>query len=884
MADKQEKILDIKVNYSEAIKAIAEYQTKIDAAREAESKLKKQLKDGEISRQQYNEEMAASKAYIADCNDSIRIITKTMQNQIKQEKEQEGSLRSLRAQLSNLTAEYDALSEAERKGTRGEELKNYINEVTDALKGAEEETQRYYRNVGNYKEAIIDAANANIPFIQQINQMVTSLGGLKNYLAGMKTEMVAVSASTTGWIKVLKLLKVALIGTGIGALVVALGSLVAWFTKTQKGVEAANKIMAALGATINVIIDRASKLGSALVNLFTGNFKKAGEDAKAIFSGIGKEIADETKQAWELAEVLNEIDKKEVMLSMSRAANRAEIEKLKKAADDQTLSAQERIKAAEKAAEIEKKDLEIQTELAEARLANTLGYTEMNREVRKLMEQIKAGDITADEVIGKLGLSESTIEDLKTFRDQFNELQELMEDSYGRQTEQQNTLNSIRQEGADKAKEAKQKELEAVRAAEDAMLALVKDKREQARKEIELTYTRKIEDLRISLREEENLTVKARKAINEQIKSLEQQKNIELQKLSDEELQKEIDKRTKLISLQLESVKEGSEQEYQLRMQQLASQRDAELADKELTEQMKQAITAKYNKQMDDLAMQHEKDVSEKQQEAIRLRMENEIMQMQQSGASELEILQEQASQKLELLNNIQQQEGESEQEFLNRKLQAHQEYTDAKKELADKEVEIEQTKLEAIESVTGGLASAFEALGENNKAFAILSKTLALAEIAINTGKALAAGIAQSQSVPFPANIAAIATTVGTILANIATAINTVKSAKFATGGLVTGPGTGTSDSVPAQLSNGESVMTARATSMFAPILSSFNQMGGGVPINVAQSSNQSIGEDMLARAVAKGMLMAPAPQVSVEEFTSVANKVKFLESNGNL
>lgn len=884
MADKQEKILDIKVNYSEAIKAIAEYQTKIDAAREAESKLKKQLKDGEISRQQYNEEMAASKAYIADCNDSIRIITKTMQNQIKQEKEQEGSLRSLRAQLSNLTAEYDALSEAERKGTRGEELKNYINEVTDALKGAEEETQRYYRNVGNYKEAIIDAANANIPFIQQINQMVTSLGGLKNYLAGMKTEMVAVSASTTGWIKVLKLLKVALIGTGIGALVVALGSLVAWFTKTQKGVEAANKIMAALGATINVIIDRASKLGSTLVNLFTGNFKKAGEDVKAIFSGIGKEIADETKQAWELAEVLNEIDKKEVMLSMSRAANRAEIEKLKKAADDQTLSTQERIKAAEKAAEIEKKDLEIQTELAEARLANTLGYTEMNREVRKLMEQIKAGDITADEVIGKLGLSESTIEDLKTFRDQFNELQELMEDSYGRQTEQQNTLNSIRQEGADKAKEAKQTELEAVRAAEDAMLALVKDKREQARKEIELNYSRQIEDLQIQLRQEENLTVKAREAINSQIVSLEQQKNVELQKLSDEELQKEIDNRTKLISLQLEAVKEGTEQEYQLKLQQLAAQRDAELADKELTEQMKLAIANKYDKLMDDLILQREQEISEKQQEAVRLRMENEIMQMQQSGASELEILQEQASQKLELLNSIQQQEGESEQEFLNRKLQANQEYIDAKKAIADKEVEIEQVKYEAIESIISGLSSAFETLGESNKAFAVLSKTLALGEIAINTGKALAAGIAQAQSVPFLANLAAIATTVATILSNIATATKKVKSAKFAKGGLVTGPGTETSDSIPARLSNGESVITARATEMFAPILSSFNMMGGGVPINVVQSSNQSIGEDMLARAVAKGMMMAPAPQVSVEEFTSVANKVKFLENNGNL
>lgn len=883
MADKVEKVLDIKVNYNEAIKAISEYQTKIDAARDAENSLKKQLKDGEISRQQYNEEMAASKAYIADCNDSIRIITKTMQNQIKQEKEQEGSLRSLRAELSNLTSEYDAMSEAERKGAKGEELKNKINEVTDALKGAEEETQRYYRNVGNYKEAIIEAANANIPFVEQINRMVTSLGGLKDYFSGVKGEMVAVSAGTSGLTKVLKLLKVALVSTGIGALVVALGSLVAWFTKTQKGVETANKIMGALGATIDVIIDRASKLGSALVNLFTGNFKQAGEDAKAVFSGIGKEIADETKQAWKLAEVLNEIDKKEVMLSMSRAANRAEIEKLKKAADDQTLSTQERIKAAEKAAEIEKKDLDVQTQLAEARLANTLGFTKMTGEVRKLMEQIKAGDVTADEVIGKLGLSESTIEDLKNFRDQFNELQELMEDSYGRQTEQQNTLNSIRQEGADKAKEAKQKELEAVRAAEDAMLALVKDGRDKQSKEITLQYNRQIEDLRTRLKTETDLTVKARQAINDQIKALEQQKSMELQKLSDEELKKELENRTKLISLQLEAVREGSEQEYQLKMQQLTSLRDAELADKELTEQMKQAIVDKYNKQMDDLVTQREQEISEKQQEAVRVRLENEIMLLQQSGASELEILQEQAEQKLEFLNSVQQQEGESEQEFLNRKLQANQEYLDAKQAISDKEVEIEQAKYQAISGIMGGLSSVMDAFGEDSKALAVMSKGLALAEIAINTGKAIAAGVAQAQSVPFPANLVAIATTVATVLSNIATATQTVKSAKFATGGLVTGPGTGTSDSIPAQLSNGESVMTARATSMFAPLLSSFNQMGGGVPINVTQTSSQALGEDMLARAVAKGV-QSIRPVVSVEEINNVSNRVKVLENLGNV
>ena len=880
MADKVEKILDIKVNYNEAIKAIAEYQTKIDKAREAEAKLKEQLKAGDIKRQQYNEEMAASKAYINDCNDSIRVITKTMQNQLRQEKAQENSLVSLRAKLSNLTAEYDALSEAERKGAGGTELKNKINEVTDALKGAEEETQRYYRNVGNYREAIMEAANANIPFVQQINVMVTSLGGVRNYLSGVKTEMLTVSTTTTGWIKVLKLLKVALLGTGIGVLIVALGSLVSWFTKTQKGVEAANKIMGALGATVNVLTDRAGKLGSALVNLFTGNFKQAGNDAKSIFAGIGDEIVNETKQAWKLAEVLNEIDKREVMLSMSRASNRAEIEKLKKAADDQTLSTQERIKAAEKAAAMEKEDLKTQTDLAKARIANMLGYTKVTKEALKTIEDMQKGAITADEAIGKIGMSESTIDDLRKLSEEVNRLSELEESSYTRQTEQQNTLNSIRQEGADKAKEAKQTELEAVRAAEDAMLALVKDRREQARKEIELNYSRQIEDLQISLKQEENLTAKAREAINAKIKALEQQKSMELSRLSDEELKKELENRLKMISLQLESVKEGSEQEYQLKIQQLQAQYEAELSSTEQTGKMKLAIKTKYNTQMDELIAAHEQDIINKQQEAVRIRFETEIAQ---AYDNEEEILRIRMEQKKAELDSLQQMEGESIEAFNLRKLEAQNAYLESKKELSDKETEIEQAKYEAMEQVTNGLVALTEQIGESDRGFAMASKMLALAEIAINSGKAIAKMVS-AESGKGILGIATMASGIATILSNIANAVKIVKSAKFAEGGLVTGPGTGTSDSIPAQLSNGESVITAKATSMFAPILSSFNMMGGGVPINVTATNNQTLGEDMLARAVAKGMMMAPAPVVSVEEFTSVANRIKYIEESGSL
>lgn len=104
-----------------------------------------------------------------------------------------------------------------------------------------------------------------------------------------------------------------------------------------------------------------------------------------------------------------------------------------------------------------------------------------------------------------------------------------------------------------------------------------------------------------------------------------------------------------------------------------------------------------------------------------------------------------------------------------------------------------------------------------------------------------------------------------------------------FSTGGYVQGSGTGTSDSIPARLSNGESVMTAKATSMFSPILSAFNQLGGGVPI-VVNNGGSNIGMDMLAAAVARGYQMAPQPVVSVEEINRTQRRVQTIENIGRI
>lgn len=189
------------------------------------------------------------------------------------------------------------------------------------------------------------------------------------------------------------------------------------------------------------------------------------------------------------------------------------------------------------------------------------------------------------------------------------------------------------------------------------------------------------------------------------------------------------------------------------------------------------------------------------------------------------------------------------------------------------------------MRSLTNSLVSLTAAIGESDENFARLSKIITLAQITIDTGRAISAGVASASSLPFPANLAAIASTVATVLANIATAVSTVKSANFAQGGKVTGPGTGTSDSIPANLSNGEFVMTARATKLFEPLLAAMNEVGAGVvPM---QASNAYRDYNMPTEELTESFKEAAQdihPVVSVVEITDRQNEVRVVENLDNI
>jgi hypothetical protein len=112
-----------------------------------------------------------------------------------------------------------------------------------------------------------------------------------------------------------------------------------------------------------------------------------------------------------------------------------------------------------------------------------------------------------------------------------------------------------------------------------------------------------------------------------------------------------------------------------------------------------------------------------------------------------------------------------------------------------------------------------------------LFEKLLAVREAFI----ALQAGASKTAaSVPFPANIPLIAGFVAQV-AGLISAIKGVaapKVPKFA-GGVIglDGAGTSTSDSISARLSKGESVMTARATKVFAPVLANMERAVGNTP-----------------------------------------------------
>jgi hypothetical protein len=282
-------------------------------------------------------------------------------------------------------------------------------------------------------------------------------------------------------------------------------------------------------------------------------------------------------------------------------------------------------------------------------------------------------------------------------------------------------------------------------------------------------------------------------------------------------------------------------------------------------------------------------------------------------------ILADNAKMELELQKLFSKSQNDIDEEFANSNYETFKEFYDAKKKLyaddvkaldeaAKEKIAIENAVFFAAQSIQGLFTNLANAAGEQTAAGIAFQKIAAGIQIAIDTAKSITAAVAGATTAAAAGGPAApflivgyIASMVGSVIGAVTQATQLLSSAgevpappKFATGVIgLDGAGTATSDSIDARLSRGESVMTAKATERFAPVLAQMEmavgnrpnfQLGnrkfatGYIPTTDGGYSDRAMSNEVnnastMAKMVSDSIAKMPQPKLVYDEFTNFVN-----------
>ena len=162
--DSLHKIITIEIEYSKLVKSWAEAHNVIVYTRQSIKNLKKEDAD-------YYQKMALYKAVIREKTDAQRQLMKQINEQVKKDAQLDGSVNKLRRDISKLTKEYYALSEADRKAAKGMKMAEQVRNMQTEVNKAEQDLLNFRSNVGNY-------ASALSPLSFQVQQVARELPSL----------------------------------------------------------------------------------------------------------------------------------------------------------------------------------------------------------------------------------------------------------------------------------------------------------------------------------------------------------------------------------------------------------------------------------------------------------------------------------------------------------------------------------------------------------------------------------------------------------------------------------------------------------------------------------------------------------------------------------
>ena len=777
--------------------------------------------------------------------------------------------------------------------------------------------------IGDYQTAIENALGGTKLFGVGLNDVKSQLANFAPVLNLIKTELTSIkdsfktaTSSTEGFSAAqkamavttsatsgaLKLLKIALISTGIGAIVVVLGSLIAYLSSTQKGIDLVTKVTRPLSAIFSTMVGVLQEVGEFLfeafsnpketieevynfvkdkvIKIFTaygkilegiatldlskikegfsdiGDVAKEGLDAIGnAADAIGTKFEEAYKKGLKIDELQKKQEQKEIDIIAYRAEQEIQLKRLENIQKNQLLSAEERNKAISEGEAISKELVARENEILDLEIEQLKIKQSLNdtsREEEKQLQDLIAQRISNESKI--LDVEKRALGDKKQLYEEARNAQiaaiKKVQDEAIKANEEQLDL-FLAQQGF--YKKSAEEQLQIARTKRDKELEILEQELEYKRISLEAFNAQKIEINNEYLELERDLVIQNAEQEREEMLANIEQRKTDYADFTEEKLQIDIANAQDRLQVEQDFAEQQLEQGVinQEEYDTIIAEKKAEARDAELEAQI---AFDEANKERLLIDAENERILAEQKYndefELRKFRLEQqrlaEVAAAEKTGADLTLINEKYANQRMEI-DRLQQQ---------NKIQLASDAFSNiaailGKESAVGKAVAIAQTTIDTYKSAT----AAYSALA----GITIVGPALG----ALAAGAAVAAGLANVKK----------------IVSSKPPTAKAEKGMKVPKWGTLLKGRSHKQGGIPIEAEGGEAIINKRSTSMFSGLLSAINVAGGGIPLaargaivggaasknaniqtRLLTDANNSAMSEMVADAVKEGAMQGSA------------------------
>lgn len=795
---------------------------------------------GNANSEQYrqnNEQLVKNRKLLIETKSEKEVLTDAIKNQNKQlesayrlQTQESKSLNEMRKQLVDLRVIYDNLGEQESDYAKSV-LAN-INEMNEAVKAQEEQQGIYTRNVGDYYRNASKSATTAATAFRGAGNVATATNstlramGVESKVVTSGVEGLTIAQTTlTGASRLLNTVAEAggiqaAVNHAMDVLRTKQQARLTAATAAQTAAQNANTIATKAAAVVTMLWNKALSVNPVFL-IATG--------VAVLATGIAllvKKLSDDEKAQKKVNQAFTDfenISEKRKATDKALAMGAEELAQKTQAATDAELnSAKLRGASARELQKIQEKanieTIKQNQVLAQKNLESA--KTEYNAKLKIIQTLTRLQDDLSKEQKEQLKDLKKEVKDLG---DEIPNL-ELSVDSFPqalKNAETEALLNS-REYAKERARIAKEVE----KVIEDTAVNAIENSQKKAIEIRKLSAQREISDIKANAEYSASQKAKLVKASEARLAQ-------DLANINQTNAQAEFQRQAKAIEDNLRLKIDG-----QKKLNQDAEKIETEAENTRYANLLKANELRKKEEQysaleLENLETEHQAKLTEISTKAEkdrrnieRLAVENEYFEketkLMEAMASESEISKLHLKQLNDEKNSLRREDFANEESYKRAILEVDRKIFDEQQNLLTTQESEREASMSAYADTFGALSDLTSELGGEMSAFGAFSKGLAMVEIMTNSAKAISGAISGAMTLPYPANLAAVATGIAAVASGIASAKKALASAgnvpKYEHGGFV-GGNIKSGDKIPIMANSGELILNTEQQKIFEQI-----------------------------------------------------------------